>query len=56
VIIKILFAILVLSSVALIGVAVAVSVRVWKHLKGHGTQSRISAEAVQESGQEVSSS
>jgi ABC-type Fe3+ transport system permease subunit len=52
VIIKVLFAILVLSAAALIGVAVAVFVRVWWHLKSRRAQVRKSAEATQESSQE----
>jgi ABC-type Fe3+ transport system permease subunit len=52
VIIKLLFAILVLSSVALVAVAIAVFVRVWWHFKSRRAQTRSSVEAVQESNQE----
>jgi hypothetical protein len=48
VIIKFLFAMLVLSSVALIVVAVGVSVRVWRHLKRRKGEPEIPAEAAQE--------
>jgi flagellar basal body-associated protein FliL len=52
VIIKLLFVILVLSSVALVAVAIAVFVRVWWHFKSRRAQARNSVEAVRESGQQ----
>jgi hypothetical protein len=51
VIIKVLFVILLLSAAALIGVAIAVFVRVRWHLKSRRTQARI-AEAARESSHE----
>jgi ABC-type Fe3+ transport system permease subunit len=53
VIIKVLFAVLVLSAVCLIGVAIAVFVRVWWHLKSRRAMRRNSStEVAQESGHE----
>jgi hypothetical protein len=53
VIIKVLFAVLVLSAVSLIGVSIAVSVRVWWHLKSRRAMARsASAEVAPEHGQE----
>jgi ABC-type Fe3+ transport system permease subunit len=52
VIIKVLFVVLVLSAVVLIGVAVAVSVRVWWHLKSRRAMAMELAEAVHDSKQE----
>jgi len=49
VIIKVLFAILALSLTALIGVAIAVFVRVWWQFKSRRAQARNSAEAAHES-------
>jgi ABC-type Fe3+ transport system permease subunit len=49
VIIKVLFAILACSVTALIGVAIAVFVRVWWQMKSRRAQAKISAEASQES-------
>jgi ABC-type Fe3+ transport system permease subunit len=54
VIIKVLFVILVASVVALIGVAIAVFVRVWWQLKARRAQPGNSAEAVQESSKDGS--
>jgi CHASE1-domain containing sensor protein len=52
VIIKVLFAILVVSSIALIGVTIAVVVRVWWHLKSRRAKARHLAEITQESNRE----
>jgi hypothetical protein len=53
VIIKVLFTVLVLSAVSLIGVAIAVSVRVWWHLKSRRPKARnATAEIAPEHGQE----
>jgi hypothetical protein len=53
VIIKVLFVILVLSSIALAGVAIAVFVRVWWHLKARRAKAHdTAAETSQESKQE----
>jgi hypothetical protein len=50
--IKVLFGFMVLSSAALIGVAIAVFVRVRWQLKSRRARSRNSAEAADKSGQE----
>jgi len=49
VIIKLLFAVMVLSLAALVGVAVAVFVRVWWHLKSRRAQAQVPAENAPES-------
>jgi hypothetical protein len=54
VIIKVLFAILVLSAAALVGVAIAVFVRVRLQMKSERAAVLNPAEATQESGQESS--
>jgi CHASE1-domain containing sensor protein len=52
VIIKVLFAVLVLSSIALIGVAIAVFVRVWWHLKSRRAPASLEVDASEQSHQE----
>lgn len=52
VIIKVLFAVLVLSSIALIGVAIAVSVRIWWHMKSRRAPATPEVDTSEESRQE----
>jgi phage shock protein PspC (stress-responsive transcriptional regulator) len=52
VIIKVLFVVLVLSAAVLIGVAIAVYVRVWRHLKSRRAKVMDSADVALDSKQE----